>query len=599
MATRLSNREIANIFYAIADSLEVLGEDRFRTQAYRRAGDAIADLPAPLASYRERDALEAIPGVGKAIADKIRELLDTGKLQYYENLKAKVPPGVLELLRIPNVGPRTAGRLYRELGITSLAELKAAAEAGRLSGVKGFGAKTIEGILQGIAAAEQRDRRTLLVHALNAAQSLLDALRAAAPGVHEAAYAGSLRRARETIGDLDILAASEDPAAVVQAFTGLPLVTHVESAGVEKATVYLHNGLQADLLVVPPAMWGSALQHFTGSKAHNIRFRELALAQGLSFSEHGFRAVRGAGRDGARGTEGAAAGALRTCATEEEVYATIGLPWIPPEIREDAGEFEAAMAGRLPNLVELQAIQGDLHMHSTWSDGKADIREMAAAAQARGYRYIALTDHSAYLGITRGLDAARLKQQAEEIAALNAEFESRGEAFRILRGVEVDITADGALALPDAVLADLDLVIASPHVNLRQPAAQATERLLRAIRNPHVDIIGHPTGRLIGARVGAEIDLDAIGRAAAETGTLLEVNSGPDRLDLEASSIRRVIELGAHIVINSDAHHPEDLAWLRLGVLTARRGWAEAGHVANTWDLARFLEWIGRDKMTR
>jgi DNA polymerase (family 10) len=597
MATRLSNREIANIFYAIADSLEVLGEDRFRTQAYRRAGDAIADLPAPLASYRERDALEAIPGIGKAIAEKIRELLDTGKLQYYENLKAKVPPGVLELLRIPNVGPRTAGRLYRELGITSLAELKAAAESGRLSGIKGFGAKTIESILQGIAAAEQRDRRTLLLYALNAAESLLDALRAAAPDVREATYAGSLRRARETIGDLDILAASEDPAAVVRAFTALPLVTHVESAGVEKATVYLHNGLQADLLVVPPAMWGSALQHFTGSKAHNIRFRELALARGLSFSEHGFRELRGDGQE--EGSKGAARApsALRTCATEEEVYATIGLPWIPPEIREDAGEFEAAMAGRLPKLVELHDIRGDLHMHSTWSDGKAGIREMAAAAQACGYRYIAITDHSAYLGITRGLDAARLKQQAEEIAALNAEFESRGEAFRILRGVEVDITADGALALPDDVLAGLDLVIASPHINLRQPIAQATERLLRAIRNPHVDVIGHPTGRLIGGREGAEIDLDAIGRAAADTGTLLEVNSGPDRLDLEASSIRRVVELGAHIVINSDSHHPDNLAWIRLGVLTARRGWAEAGHVANTWDLAELQEWIGRDKL--
>lgn len=580
----LNNREIADVFYAIADTMEVLGEDRFRTQAYRRAGDAIVDLSAPLASLRERGELEGIPGVGKAIADKIGELLDTGQLQFYEKLRAKVPAGVLEMLHVPNVGPRTARRLYQELGIASLAELKVAAESGRLKGVKGFGAKTIAGIIQGIAAAEGRDRRTPLIDALRAAESLIEALRAAAPGVRQATYAGSLRRARETIGDLDILAAADDPATAVRAFTELPLVARVESSGAEKATVHLHNGLQADLIGLSPEMWGSALQHFTGGKAHNIRFRELALEQGLSFSEHGFKR-----RDGS----------VLTCATEEEVYAAIGLPWIPPEIREDSGELAAARAGRLPKLVELQNIKADLHMHSTWSDGKAGIREMAEAARARGYRYIAITDHSAYLGVTNGLDAGRLKQQAAEIAALNAEFEASGDPFRILRGVEVDITADGTLALPDEALADLDIVVASPHVNLRQPAEQATERLLRAIRNPHVDIIGHPTGRLIGSRAGSEIDLDAIARAAAETGTLLEVNSGPDRLDLDAPSVRRALELGAHITINSDSHHPSNLPWLRLGVLTARRGWAEAGRVANTWELEWLMEWLKRDKMTR
>jgi DNA polymerase (family 10) len=576
----LSNREIADVFYAIADTMEVLGEDRFRTQAYRRAGDAIVELPAPLSSYRERDELEAIPGVGKAIAEKIRELLDTGKLAFYERLRAKVPASVLEMLHVPNMGPRTVGRLYTELGIASLADLKAAAESGKLKGVKGFGPKTVEGILQGITAVEQRDRRTLLINALNAAESLIGALRAAAP-VREVTFAGSLRRARPTIGDLDILAAADDPAAVVRAFTTLPMVTRVESAGSEKATVYLHNGLQADLIALSPAMWGSALQHFTGSKAHNIRFRELALARGLSFSEHGFLRSDGT---------------LLTCATEEEVYAAIGLPWIPPEIREDAGELDAARGGRLPHLIELSDLQADLHMHSTWSDGKASIREMAEAARARGYRYMAITDHSAYLGVTNGLDAARLKQQAAEVAGLNAEFKSHGHDFRILRGIEVDITAEGSLALPDDVLADLDIVVASPHVSLRQPVEQATERLLRAIRNPHVDIIGHPTGRLIGSREGAEIDLDAVGRAAAETGTLLEVNSGPDRLDLEAPSVRCVLELGARITINSDSHHPDNLPWIRLGVLTARRGWAEAEDVANTWDVGRLLEWVGRDK---
>jgi DNA polymerase (family 10) len=598
MAARLTNREIADVFYAIADTMEILGEDVFRSRAYRRAGDAIVDLSVPLATMRERDDLTGVPGIGKAIADKVAELLDTGNLQFYEKLKAKVPPGVLELLRVPNVGPKMAGRLYSELGIGGIADLKAAIEAGRLNGVKGFGEKTIAGILQGIAAAEGRDKRTLLFEALRYAESLIAALRAADPNVREASPAGSLRRARETIGDLDILVASGDPAATVRAFTALPLVAAVESSGDEKATVYLHNGLQADLIALPPHMWGSALQHFTGGKQHNIRFREMAIQRGLSFSEHGFREIRKGSvvRPEADAAPEAVAAKLLACATEEEVYATIGLPYIPPEIRENAGEFEAAAAGRLPRLVELAQLQADLHMHSVWSDGKASIGEMAEAARARGYRYMAITDHSAYLGVTNGLDGARLRKQAAEVAALNAAYEARGIDFRILRGVEVDITADGALALPDDVLAELDIVVASPHVKLSQPPAQATERLLRAIRNPHVDILGHPTGRLIGSRAGAEIDVEAIGRAAAETGTLLEVNAGPDRLDLDAPSVRRVLELGANITINSDSHHPDNLSWIRLGVLTARRGWAEAERVANTWDVEKLLEWIARER---
>lgn len=580
MAATRTNREIADVFYAIADSMEVLGEDAFRSRAYRRAGDAIADLAAPLATLRANNELTGVPGIGKAIADKIGELLDTGKLEFYERLRAKVPPGVLEVLHVPNIGPRTAGRLYAELGIASVAELLAAAEGGRLEGVKGFGAKTIAAIIRDVAAAATRDQRTLLAEALRAAEALIDALRAASPAVQNASYAGSLRRGRETIGDLDILAATADPPATVRAFTSLPMVARVESAGDEKATVFLHNGMQADLIAIAPPLWGAALQHFTGGKAHNIHFRELALQRGLSFSEHGFKRVDG--------------GAPIECASEEAVYAAIGLPWIAPELREDAGEFEAAAAGRLPRLIELADMRTDLHMHSTWSDGKANIRTMAEAARARGYSHIAITDHSAFLGITNGLDGARLRQQAAEVAALNAEYAAAGIAFRILRGVEVDITADGALALPDDVLAELDLVVASPHIKLSQPPEQATERILRAIRNPHVDIIGHPTGRLIGSRIGAPIDIDQIARAAAATGTLLEVNAGPERLDLDAPSVRRALELGARLTIDSDAHHPDNLAWLRLGVQTARRGWARAEDVANTWSLAALLAWVAR-----
>ena len=599
MAESLTNRQIADVFYAIADTMEVLGEDVFRSRAYRRAGDAILDLPAPLATLRERGDLQGVPGIGKAIADKIAELLDTGQLKFYEKLRAKVPAGVLELLRVPNIGPRTAGKLYSDLGIASIADLKAAAESGKLDKVKGFGSKTVAAIIRDIAAAETRDQRTLLSEALRAAESLIAALREAVPGVREASPAGSLRRGRETIGDIDILAAAEDPAATVRAFTKLPLVARVVSSGEEKATVYLHNGLQADLIALPPHMWGSALQHFTGGKQHNIRFREMAIARGLSFSEHGFRAIRKGGvvQPETDAAPEAVAATLQTCATEEEVYATIGLPYIPPEIRENAGEFEAAAAGRIPRLVELGDIKADLHMHSDWSDGKATIRQMAEAARARGYTHMALTDHSAFLGITNGLDGARLRQQAAEIAALNAEYEAAGVSFRILRGIEVDITADGGLALPDDVLAELDLVIASPHVKLSQSREDSTERLLRAIRNPHVDIIGHPTGRLIGSRPGSELDIDAIGRAAAETGTLLEVNAGPDRLDLDAPSVRRVLELGAKLTIDSDSHHPDNLPWLRLGVITARRGWARAEDVANTWSLEELVEWITQKKL--
>ncbi len=574
MTEARSNREIADLFLAIADRMEILGEDRFRLLAYRRAGEAIADLPMPLADYRARDALEQIPGIGKTIAEKIAVILDSGTLPLAERLRSEVPDGVLELLRVPELGPARVARLYRELGIASLEQLRAALEAGQLRGLKGFGAKSEERIRQGLASLAEGERRILLGPALATAELLLAELRAALPDLAHLAYTGSLRRARPTVGDIDLLAAAADTAAVTAAFVALPQVARILAQGEVKASVLLHSGLRADLLVVAPARWGSALQHFTGSKEHNIHIRRLAQEQGYSFSEQGF----------AR-----ADGTLLECATEEQVYATLGLAYIPPELREDAGEIEAAAAGRLPTLIAPEALLADLHMHSRWSDGRATIAEMAAAAEARGLRYIAITDHSAYLGVTGGLDAARLHEQAAEVAAVNAAWAARGSPFRVLHGVEVDITPDGSLALPDAALAGLDLVIASLHVSLRQPREQVTARLLQAIANPHVDLIAHPTGRILNRRPGADLDMEAVLRAAATHGTILEINSGPERLDLDAGHVRRALELGVDLAINSDAHQPDELAWTRLGVLTARRGWAPAERVVNTWPLERLL----------
>jgi len=586
MAELLSNRDVADVFLGIAARMEILGEDKFRLLAYRRAGEAIADLPMPLADYRARGALEEIPGIGKTIAEKIGTLLDTGDLPLAEKMRAQLPDGVIELLRVPDLGPSRAARLYSELGIAGLDDLRAAVAAGKLRSLKGFGAKSEERIAIGLAALAHDDGRVLMSQALVTAEQLLDALRRAAPGIVQAAYTGSLRRARPTIGDIDLLVAADDTAAITAAFTALPQVARVLGAGDIKASVLIQSGLRVDLLVVAPARWGSALQHFTGSKDHNVHFRTLIKERGYTFSEQGY----------AHADE-----TLVECATEEEVYAFVGLPWIAPELREDTGELEAAAQDCLPSLVEQSDLVADLHMHSRWSDGRTTIAEMAAAAEARGHHYIAITDHSAYLGVTGGVDAARLREQAAEVAALNAEYEGRGSPFRVLHGVEVDITPDGGLALPDEALAQLDLVIASLHVSLRQPREQVTARLLRAIRNPHVDIIGHPTGRILNRRQGADLDMELILKAAAEQGTLMEINSGPDRLDLDAGHVRRALELGVDLTVNSDAHHPDDLAWQRLGVLTARRGWAPSARIVNTWPLERLLERLrarGGDKET-
>jgi DNA polymerase (family 10) len=404
---------------------------------------------------------------------------------------------------------------------------------------------------------------------------MLDGLREV-PGVVQAAAAGSLRRMRETVGDMDLLVATEEPEPVMARFRELPQVAEVLLTGPTKTSIRTDEGLQVDLRVLEPARWGTALQYFTGSQAHNIRLRGLALERGLSLSEYALKR-----EDGSE----------VLCATEEQVYAAVGLPLIPPELREDRGELEAALAGRLPDLVELEDLQGDLQFHTTWSDGRQGLSEMAQAARARGLEYALVTDHSHSLGIARGLSAEDLRRQREEIEEVNGKMSG---TFRLLAGVEVEVRADGALDLPDEVLAGLDLVVAAVHSGLRQGREQFTARMLAAIRNPHVDVIAHPTGRLIGEREGADLDMELVLRAAAETGTALEVNAYPSRLDLDDVHVRRAVELGVKLAINSDAHDVTSFALLPLGVATARRGWATAADVVNTWGVNVLLDWAAK-----
>ncbi len=558
----MDNAEIAQVFSDIAEMLDVKGEEWYRVRAYRRAAEEIAHYPEEMVTLRDEGRLEEIPGVGKAIAGKVDELLRTGRLEFYERLKEEIPDGVLSLLGIPGVGPRTVNLLYKELGLVSIPDVEAAARQHRLRGLKGLGAKSEERILQGIQMMHRISGRYLLATALPVADEIVRAL-AECPVAHGVTPAGSLRRCAPTVGDIDILAASPQPQQVVEHFVSLPQVAEVRSHGDNKATVYLDSGLQVDLMVLEEARYGSLLQHFTGSKEHNEDLRGLALRQGLSLSEYGFQHEDGT---------------VTPCATEEEVYGTLGLDWIPPELREARGELEAAQRGELPHLITEDQVRGDLHTHTVYSDGANTVEEMALAARARGYQYLAITDHSQGLGVAGGLNAEDFARQRREIAALN----ERLAPFRVLSGVELEIKTDGSLDLPDDVLKRFDVVVASVHLSLRQDEARMTERMLTAMRNPHVDIIAHPTGRLLGQRDSVELDVEAVLTEAARTGTMLEVNAQPNRLDLDGDLARRAIKAGVMLSLGSDAHHAEGLGVMRFGVVTARRGWAEPANVANS-----------------
>jgi DNA polymerase (family 10) len=570
---RYTNQELADIFTRIADLLEIKGEVIYKILAYRKAADSLTDLGRDVNDIQQEGKLTEIPGVGKAIAEKIDELLTTGKLEFLEKLEAEVPPGLVEVLQVPDLGPKKAALFWKQAGVTNLAELEAAARLGKLRSLPGMGEKSEARILAGIEALARRSDRIPLGKAWPFAQSLLARLRAV-PGVQAVEVAGSLRRMRATVGDIDLLAAASDSAAVMQAFTGHPDVIRVEGQGETKASVEFSHHLRAQLWVHPPERFGTALQYATGSKDHNVRLRELALKRGLSLSDQAFLKPDGS---------------ELLCATEQEVYATLGLPWIPPELREDRGEVQAALAGELPLLIETGDMHAELHSHSTWSDGTLTIPQMAEAARARGLKTLAITDHSASLGVAGGLSIDELNAQRLEIDLVQAEL---GDSIRLLQGAEVEIRADGTLDFPDDALARLDIVIAALHSSLRQPRAQVTERLLKAIRNPHVDIIAHPSGRLIPNREGADLDMEAVLAAAVETGVALEINAHPARLDLDDIYARRAWQMGIRLCINTDAHSANDMDMLPFGVATARRGWVQAKDVLNTWQPEQLLEWL-------
>jgi DNA polymerase (family X) len=550
------NAEVADSFALLADLLELEGAESFRVLAYRRAAQRIRETPGSVAQLALEGRAKELAGVGKTIEEKIVQIVEQGDIEALAKRRKTIPEGVVQFMRLPGLGPKTAARIWRELGVTTIEELKEAAEQQRLRVLTGLGAKTEERVLKSLASeVDLGPIRPLLGQGLPAVLAVVDTLRAhsAADLVSEA---GSVRRRKETFRDLDIIATAADPAALTAHFTTLPWVNEVAAHGDTKATVVANDGLRFDLRVVPPESYGNLLQHFTGSKEHNVALREAAVRAGLSVSEYGVQNVE--------------TGTLFRTRDEAELYEHLGYAFIPPELRENAGELDAARNGTLPELVELGDLRGDLHSHSTWSaDAKNSIEEMALAARDRGYDYLALTDHSHYLR------EARLRAQWQEIAAVNEQL----APFRVLRGIEVNIRANGSLDVSDEDLADCDWVIASLHTAFER---DPTGRVLAAMENPHVDCIGHLTARKINRRLPADIDLDRVIAKALETGTFLEVNSQPDRLDLRDTHARAVAEAGVLVAISTDSHSAAALGFIELGVGQARRGWLTKRQVLNT-----------------
>ncbi|WP_256641853.1 DNA polymerase/3'-5' exonuclease PolX [Streptomyces murinus] len=565
------NDEVEAVLREYADLIAITGGDAFKARAYEKAARAVGGYPADVSKLDE-EGLREIPNVGRSIAEKVIEYLRTGKMAAVEERRARIPAGVRELITIPTLGPKKALRLYEDLHISSVSELAAAIEAGRLADLKGFGEKTQDNIRHGIELLRQAGARVPLALALDTAEGIVGALEEVT-GCRRCAYAGSLRRMRETVGDLDILVAARKSGPFMAALCELPGTAEVIARGTKKTSVRTGKGLQVDLRVLPPESWGAGLQYFTGSKAHNIRTRTIAVREGLKLSEYG--------------VFDAESGESLASRTEEEVYARLGLPWIVPTLREDRGEIEAALRGELPEVVTERDVRGDLHTHTDLTDGLASLDAMVEAAAKRGYAYYAVTDHAPDLSMQRMTDEKILAQR-ERLR----ELDGAHHRMRLLHGTELNIGPDGGLDWPDEFLAGFDLCVASLHSHFDLGRKAMTRRLVRAVENPYVNILGHPTTRLIGRRAGVDADWDEVFAVCARTGTALEVNAQPDRLDLGDEDILRARTHGVRFAVNTDAHSVPHLAQLRYGIGTAQRGWLTPDEVINTWPLTRLRRFL-------
>ena len=570
----MSNFEIARLFYEMANLLEVRGESVFRIRAYQRGAQTLETLAEDVAVLAERGALQSLPNIGKDLGAKIQEYLATGRIARLESLREGLPPTFLSLLEIRGLGPKTARALFEQLGIESIDQLEEACRTKRIVGVAGIRERTCGNILKGIAEWRAGRTRVLLPAARAVARQVAEALRAHG-GVERLEIAGSLRRMRESVKDVDILVTSTEPARVIDTLVHLPSVIEVTGRGDTKVSVRHQDGLAIDLRVVEPAAFGAALQYFTGSREHNLRLRQLAIQRGLKLSEYGLFDE--------------ATGARVAGATEEDVYAALGLPWIAPELREDSGELEAAREGRLPRLVEPRDLRGDLHDHTDWSDGHHPLEKLVEAAEARGYEYIIVSDHSRSLTIAGGLSVEELRAQRKKIAELQTRHR-----IRILAGSECDILEDGRLDFPDEALAELDVVLGAVHSRFKQSRVEMTARIVRALGHPHLDILAHPTGRKIGSREPYDVDMEAVFAAARAHGKAIEINASPERLDMSDAHARRAAELGIPVPINTDTHYLSELDWMELGCAVARRAWIGPDQVLNTRSLEDLLAWTRR-----
>ncbi len=559
----MRNAEVAAVLYDISELLEIKGENIFKVRAYAKAARAIEGMTEDIEEVASRKKLTEIPGVGESIAEKIEEYLKTGRIEQYKELLIQVPVELHELLKIPGVGPKTAQLLHEKFGVKNVDDLEKAAKQHRIRRLAGFGVKKEENILSSIERYRQRSTRIPLGTALPLSRKIVEFLKKSR-AIDRIEPAGSLRRKKETVGDIDILATSNDPKAAIEAFVHLPLVKKILGQGTTKATIVTRDAIQIDLRILEEKSFGTSLQYFTGSKEHNIKLRDIARLKGLKLSEYDFEEV--------------ATGRKIYCRSDDEVYRKLGLLPIPPEIREDTGEIEAALSGKLPELIEQKDIKGDFHVHTDWSEGINPLPEMVGAAKRLGYEYIAITDHSRSLGVAHGLSEERLLEQIKEIGKLN----DKNRDFHIFTGTEVDIKADASVDFPDSILSQCDVVVAALHVGQRQTRREITGRLVTAMENEHVDIIAHPTGRIIGEREAYDVDMEVLLDAAASTGTVLEINAYPSRLDLNDVNARKAKNKGVTLTIDTDAHSMEQLGLMEFGVNVARRGWLEKDDLVNT-----------------